>query len=186
MNFSVAKNQIEKILSQRNGYMMLAIGSMLICMIQCLLMFFMVGRERIVVVPPTIEKSFWVSSSGVSSDYLSEMTRFFVMLRLNVTPDNSAAQRDILLRYTDPSVYGELKSLLVQEADKMQDQHVSLAFYPTKDIQTNTKKLKAMVEGDLKSYVGETALPVKHVKYLVSYRYHTGKLFITSFEEVKS
>lgn len=185
MNFSVAKNKIEKILSQRNGYMMLSIAAMFICLMQSILMFFMLDRERIIVVPPNIEKSFWVTSSGVSSEYLSEMTRFFVMLRLNVTPESSAAQRDILLRYTDPSAYGELKSLLVQEADKMQDQHISLAFYPTKDIQTNTKKLKAIIEGDLKSYVGEAPLPAKHVKYLVSYRYHSGKLFITSFEEVK-
>lgn len=184
MNFSLAHNQLEKIFAQRNGYMMLAIGSIVVCLLQMILIFFLVGRERIVITPPGIEKSFWVSASQVSPEYLSEMTNFFANLRLNVTPDNSAIQRDTLLRYTDPAYYNTLKSQLIHEADKVADQHVSFAFYPV-NIKVDSKHFKALIEGDLKSFVGDTSLPTKRVKYMVSYRYDAGRLLVKSFEEVK-
>lgn len=185
MKFSIAKSQLEKMLAQRNGYMILAFGLILVCLIQGILMFVLIGREKIILVPPNIDKSFWVSSQHVSRDYLSEMTRFFAMLRLNITPESASIQRETLLRYTDPNFYGQLNSQLVQEADRMTDQHISMAFFPTTDIKTNEKNLKAVIEGDLKSYVGDVAVPAKHVRYLLSYSYHSGRLFLKSFEEVK-
>lgn len=184
MNFSLAHNQLEKIFAQRNGYMMLAIGSTMVCLLQTLLIFFLVGRERIVVIPPGTEKSFWVSASQVSPEYLSEMTTFFANLRLNVTPDNTTMQRDIFLRYTDPAYYNILKSQLIHEADNVADQHASFAFYPV-NIKVDSKHFKAMIEGDLKSFVGDAALPTKRMKYIVSYRYDAGRLLVKSFEEVK-
>lgn len=185
MKFSVARSQFEKLLIQRNGYMVLAVGSLLICLIQGLLMFYLIGREKIILVPPTIEKSFWVSSQHVSHDYLSEMTRFFAELRLNMTPESARSQRETLLRYTDPNFYGSLNSQLVEEADRMSEQHISMAFFPSIDIKTNEKYLKAIIEGDLKTYVGDVSLATKHVRYLMTYSYHSGRLFLKSFEEMK-
>jgi conjugal transfer pilus assembly protein TraE len=184
MKFTLAHNQLEKIFAQRNGYMMLAIGSMAVCLLQIIFMFFMMGRERIILIPPGIEKTFWVSASQISPEYLSEMTSFFASLRLNVTPDNAAIQRDTILRYTDPAYYNTLKSQLVQEADKLTDQHISFAFYPV-TVKVDAKHFKAIIEGDLKSFVGEAFLPTTRVKYLVSYRYDGGRLLVKSFEEVK-
>jgi conjugal transfer pilus assembly protein TraE len=185
MRFSIARSQLEKIFAQRNGYMMLALGSMFICLMQIIIIFFLIGREKIILVPPNIEKSFWVSAQHISPEYLSEMTTFFANLRLNITSESASIQREILLRYTDPTYYGSLKTQLVQEADKINDQHISMAFFPTADVKVNTNKLQSIIEGDLKSYVGETALPTKHVRYLTTYRYNSGRLFIKSFEEVK-
>lgn len=185
MKFSIAKTHLEKMLAQRNGYMMLSLGLVFVCLVQGILIFVLIGREKIIIVPPDIDKSFWVSSRHVSENYLAEMTRFFVMLRLDVTPERAGIQRETILRYTDPDFYGLLNSQLVQEADRMRDQNISMAFFPSTDIRTNEKKLKAIIEGDLKSWVGDMALPSKHVKYLLSYGYHSGRLFLKSFEEVK-
>lgn len=184
MRFSIERSQLEKLFAQRNGYMMLALGSMLLCLMQVLVMFFLIGREKIILVPPNIEKSFWVTASHVSPEYLSEMTTFFANLRLNITPESAGIQRDSILRYTDPVYYNTLKTQLVQEADRVTDQHISMAFFPV-NVKVDSKHFKAIIEGDLKSYVGEDSLPTKRVNYLVTYRYDAGRLLVKSFEEVK-
>lgn len=109
---------MQHLVQNRNGYLMLASGSMLLNMMLFFAMFIVIGRERIVVVPPVIEKPLWVTSSQVSSDYLSEMSLFFANLRLNVTGSNAASQRDILLRFVAPEHYNDIKAELLNEVDK--------------------------------------------------------------------
>lgn len=184
MRFSINRTRIEKLLAQRNGYMVLAIGAIAICILQLMVMFFMVGREKIIFIPPTIDKSFWVSSEHVSPEYLSEMTLFFANLRFNITATNADMQRESLLKYTDPAYYNTLKMNLVQEADRITEEHVSMAFFPV-NVKVDTKHFKAIIEGDLKSYVGDTALPTNRIRYLLTYRYDEGRLLVKSFEEVK-
>ena len=186
MNFSTYRSHLEKVIEQRNGYLLLASMGLALCLFETIIIFCLIGRERIVVVPPAIEKSFWVSAQNVSPEYLSEMTTFFANLRLNLTADSAATQRLMLLRYTDADYYGALKSQLVAEADKITEQHLSISFYPTTDVKVETKKLRTIIEGDLKTYVGETALPVKHVRYIITFKYNAGRLLIKSFEEVKN
>lgn len=184
MRFSIERSQLEKIFAQRNGYMMLAMGSLLLCLLQVVVIFCLIGREKVILVPPSIEKSFWVSAQHVSPEYLSEMTTFFANLRLNMTAESAMTQRDTLLRYTDPVYYNVLKAQLVQEADRISDQHISIAFFPV-NVKVDSKHFKAIIEGDLKSYVGEASLPGKRVSYMITYRFDAGRLLVKSFEEVK-
>lgn len=185
MNLATYRSHLEKIISQRNGYLVIASGMLLVCLLQCLIILFLYGREKIVIVPPMVEKSFWVSSHHVSPEYLSEMTMFFCNLRLNMTPENASMQRETLLRYTDPDYYSDLKSRLVQEEDRINEQHISMAFYPV-NVKVSSDKLQVMIDGDLKAQVGDASIPTRRVRYLVSYRYDAGRLLIKSFEEVKN
>lgn len=185
MNISTYRSHLEKIISQRNGYLILAATSLIVCFLEAIIIFCLIGKERIVLVPPSIEKTFWVSANSVSPEYLSEMSMFFANLRLNMTPEIAASQREILLRYTDPAYYNNLKEQLIKEADKLNEQHISLAFYPI-NIKVNNNGLQTIIEGDLKASVGDAPIPTKRVKYLVKYRYDNGRLLIKAFEEVKN
>ena len=51
-------------------------------------MFNMVGRERIVLTPPAIDKSFWVAKDKVSASYLEQMGSFIAYLTLDVSPSS--------------------------------------------------------------------------------------------------
>lgn len=183
MNLSVARSEIEKMFSQRNGYLTLAAGAIVLCFLQSLIIFALIGREKIVIVPPSIEKRFWISAQGASAEYLSEMSAFFVNLRLNMTPDSVFYQHELLLHYVDPAFYNAVKAELVKESDKIKDQHISTVFYPV-NIKVDAKKLIAIIEGDFKPFVGEVAMPVKRTTYKISYRFDDGKLLVKSFEEV--
>lgn len=142
-------------------------------------------RERVVIVPPVIEKPLWVTSSQVSPEYLIDMSKYFSILRLNVTTSNAVSQRDDLLRYVAPEHYNDIKTELLLEADKLKKSHISTAFFPI-NVDVDTKKLLARVTGDMHSSVGDIHLPIQHVTYEISYKYQNGRLIITSFDEVKS
>jgi conjugal transfer pilus assembly protein TraE len=185
MNLATYRSHLEKIISQRNGYLVMASGLILLCLLQSIVIIFSYGRERIVIVPATIEKSFWVDSNNVSPEYLSLMTKYYLSLRFNLTPENVAEQREELLRYIDPAYYSDLKSRLVQEEDRIREQHINMVFYPV-DVKENTKKMQVIVDGDLKINIGDAPIPTKRTRYLISYRYRAGRLLIKSFEEVKN
>lgn len=184
MKALIHQSRINQLFEQRNGYLVLASASLLLCLLLVVLCFYLSNRERIVVVPPTIERSFWVSNSEVSADYLSQMTTFLAYLRLNVTPDNVNNQRQLLLRYTDPAFYGPFNDQLVADQDRIAAEHVSSAFYPV-GVEVDAKKLIAVITGDLTSSVGTTQIPPQRVTYAMHYRYVNGRLWLTQFEEVK-
>ncbi len=65
----------------------LAILGLVVCVgLSLLIMFNMVGRERIVLTPPTIDKTFWVAKDKVSASYLEQMGAFMAYLTLDVVP----------------------------------------------------------------------------------------------------
>lgn len=186
MQFSVYRSALQKMLAQRNSYAVLALCNGVLCLLLMGWVFCLMGRERILVLPPVVEKSFWVTNAQVSAEYLSEMTAFFAYLRLNVTADSAASQHALLLRYTDPSYYNRLKGQLLQEADRLNEQHLSSAFFPV-SVQVDSRHLTAFVTGDLQGSVGEIVLPLQRVKYKVTYRWVGGRLFVQTFtQEVSS
>lgn len=184
MKNAIHLSHLQRLMAQRNGYLVLAAGLMLLCVLLSLMVLHLIGRERIIVTPPVVHQSFWVDHDEVSPQYLSEMTSFFAQLRLTKTPSNAAFQRDTLLRYTDPHYYGILKNELVAEEDHIQVSHINLVFYPV-NVEVNAKQLIAHITGDLYSTVGDTSLQPMRITYRVQYRYDQGRLLVQSFQEEK-
>ncbi len=178
------KTRIVQLIEQRNGYMVLACGLTVLCLLLVILSFYLSDRERIIITPPLVEHGFWVTNSEVSSQYLADMTTFFMYLRLNVTPESADNQRQSLLRYVYPSDYGAFNTLLISERDRIIAQHISSAFYPV-NMQIDAKALSVMITGDLISSVGTTQLSPQRVAYFVKYHYSNGRLLVEQFQEVK-
>lgn len=185
MQFSRYRSELQAMVAKRNGYAVISVTALLLCVILSLVAVWAMGREKIIVVPPVIEKSFWVSNSQVSEEYLTEMTGFFAYLRLNVTPDSVDNQHRTLLQYTDPSAYSRLKNQLDQEAVRIKETHLSTAFFPTQVVVDNPH-LTAQIIGDLHGKVGDTTLPTQRVTYAVHYRFAHGRLWVSAFEEIVS
>src|SRR4051812_33799533 len=118
MKYLLHHSRLQHLIQHRNGYLVLASGSILLNIILAIAFIMLSNNERIVMVPPSINKSFWVTANQVSPEYLSEMSLFFASLRFNITPSNAIMQREQLLRYVHPSLYESLKIELVAEADR--------------------------------------------------------------------
>lgn len=183
MQITHHKSRLQQLIAQRNGYLVLAVGLIGLTLLLAISLYRLIGRERIVIAPPVVEQAFWVDAKTISPTYLSQMTVFFAQLRLNVTPDSAAYQRETLLRYTDPSYYGDFKNALVSEADHLTQTHTSLVFYPV-DVSVDAPHLTAKISGDFSATVGNVSLPVKRLTYQIIYRYAQGRLWLRSFQEV--
>lgn len=185
MRHLLEQSRLQHLIKSRNGYLALASASLLLNVLLVSFLFFMVGRERIVVIPPEVNKSFWMTTGKVSPEYLSEMVLYFTSLGFNVTPGNVDMQHNLLLRYVDPDYYETLKMRLLDVKDKLKKDHITTSFYPN-DVKVDTKKLIARVSGDLHYTVGDINLAPSHVTYQFGFSYRQGQLRITSFPEVKA
>lgn len=183
MQFSRYRSELQKMVARRNGYAVISVAALMLCVFLGLLLLWSMGREKTVLVPPVIEKNLWVSRGEVSEEYLSEMTAFFAYLRLNLTQESAALQHSTLLQYTDPDLYNRLKSQLAQEAEHLKEAHLSTAFFPVK-VAADSNHLKVQITGDLHGRVGDSVLPTQRVTYAVHYRLAGGRLWVTAFDEV--
>jgi conjugal transfer pilus assembly protein TraE len=183
MDITFLQKTLASLQESRNRYLLLTYG---LLFMNLLLLFFCLSlafRERTIVVPANLEHPFWISSQAVSAPYLNEMSRYFAMLRLNVTPETATNQQEALLQFTDPSFYGAFKNTLVAERDTLVAHHIALAFYPVA-VTPDAQHLSAKVTGDLVTFLGETPLPAKRVSYRLSFRLSDSRLMIAEFKEL--
>ena len=185
MKIQIQKSLLQYAISRRNGYLTIACGSLLLNALLSIGMISMIGHEKIILVPPKIAQSFWVSHNNVSPEYLSEMSSFFAILRFNITPNTIENQRETLLRYVSPEYYESLKIELINEAERMTKGHINTAFYPV-DVKTDVKHFETLVTGDLIVTIGANQLPVRRVIYKICYSYNNYRLLVKKLIEVKS
>lgn len=186
MKHVLKKSRIQYLVDNRNGYLVLASGSLILNILLSAIIYFMLGYEKTVLVPPEITREFWVSTNKVSPEYLSSMSIFLTEVRLNLTPSNAAIQRQLFLGYVDPKNYEKLKTKLIEEEEQLKKEHVSISFFITNPPQVDAKNMLAKVTGDLQYIVGDSLQPTQHVTYQISYRLSAGRLMIQSFEEIKN
>lgn len=88
-------------------------GSLLANTVLALLVARFANRERVVLVPPTIHKTFWVNEERASGEYLEQMAYFLMQLNVDVTPQNVDHQARVLMQYAAPAAYGELRAAML-------------------------------------------------------------------------
>jgi len=143
------KTYIDHLKERRNGYLLLASGSILLNILMAGVIALTAGRERVILVPPEIERPLSVTSIRVSPEYLSDMSLFLSDLLLNVTPDNAAAQHAVFLRYVAPDRYGKLKGELLTQEERLVKEHMTVIFKRTGtgvDVKHMAAKISGVVE----------------------------------------
>ena len=141
MNKELFERNQQFLLFQRNIFC--ALSLILAVSLVVLLFFLFTKRERIVVVPPVVEQTFWVDGKNVSSTYLEQFGYFLSSLLLTKSPETAASQRTILLRHADAAFSGELKNKLIEEETKLKKQNASYVFHPMKiEAKPKEKKIK--------------------------------------------
>lgn len=184
MNYKIHYNTLKKHIAERNHALLVIVVLFMLLLLQSMLMLDLVNRRAMhfTPLPPVIHSPFSISRDRVSDSYLSDMTRYFAMLRLNYTPASLPEQTKLLLRYTDAKFYGALKEELAKENKQAQQHDVSLYFAPVQTA-VSAKQLTVFISGDLTRFVGKARLPTERVRYRVQYHYYDGVLRITSFQQ---
>lgn len=181
MNINMLKTTLVDAIKQRNVFLLTTLLCLVIILLEtCLLLSCLGKHERIVIVPPDMHAVGYIDKDGVSDSYLADMTRYYALLFLDVTPSSAPAQAQALLNYVAPQSAGALKDQLLAQADKLKAHQLSLRFAPT-NIEVNSKVLVADITGDLHFYVGKSEVNVVRATYRVHYQLNNGALQITSF-----
>jgi conjugal transfer pilus assembly protein TraE len=142
----------------------------------------MVGRERVVVVPPSINKTFWVESERVSAEYLEQMAYFLLQLTLNVTPQSIDHQSRMLLQYAAPAAYGELRSALTTAAERVKRDGASTVF-SAQDLAVDANAQRVGVRGLLTTFISDRRVSEVSKGYVIELQYAGGRIYLKALRE---
>lgn len=186
MNINILKTTLTEAIKQRNVFLLTTLLCLVIILLETCLLVSSFGRnDRILYVPPNMHAVGYVDKNGVSDSYLADMTRYYALLFLDVTPSSAPAQAQALLNYVAPQSMGALKDQLLAQADKLKAHQLSLRFAPT-NIDVNNKALVADITGELHFYVGKAEVNVIRPTYRVHYQLNNGALQIVSFNVLEN
>ena len=162
--------------------LVLLVGSTLVNLILATFAVRVFGRERIVVVPPTVHRTFWVEADRVSPEYLEEMGYFLMQLILNVTPQSVDHQAKVLLQYAAPAAFGELRTALLAAAERLKRDGAATVF-SAQDVIVDERALKVGIRGQLTTFVSDRRVSDLAKGYAIEFQYSAGRLFLKAFRE---
>lgn len=160
----------------------LLVGSMLANVALAVLSLRMANRERVVMVPPTIHKSFWVETDRVSGEYLEQMAYFLMQLTLDVTPQSVDHQSGLLMQYAAPAAYGDLRAAMATTADRLKRDGASTVF-SAQDIVVDEAAQRVGVRGQLTTFVSDRRVSDVSKGYAIELQYAGGRIFLKAFRE---
>lgn len=139
------------------------------------------ARKRVTIVPPVIEKGFWVEETSASKEYLEQMAEFFVTYVLTATPKSIDAKIVNFERYIAPSSYGIIKNEMISLAKKMKKNNISQAFLPDRTVLQNQD---VVISGILKRFVGTVETSSENKSYKIGFIVRNGEIYVNSFQAV--
>lgn len=164
-------------------FLRIVVGAVLmIALIEAVALMKTIGTERTIVTPPKIEKSFWVSSEGVSKSYLEQMAYFYAGLVLSSTKSTGEYQKAMFLQYASPDKRGKLTAEMNARLEFMEKNAASTLF-TTDGVNADEKLMRVAVYGTLETYVQDRRISAQKVIYVVAFRNVNGTLFVNEFKE---
>ena len=183
MDFERLNSDIKE-MRRRNRSLGLTVGALAIGHVVALIVILnLIGTVRTVIVPPLIDKSFWVSRDKASSEYLEQMGSFIAWLVLDVTPSSIDWKKGVLLGYVEPGQYGALKTRQEVEAERLKRINASTLFMPQQLVPSEDAQT-VVVRGRLRTLVNgfETGNDLK--AYLVEFSFNGARMHLKTFKEL--
>lgn len=179
MNRSLALSQKARLVKQRN---ILSSSTALLAII-CLglVAFVCVSREKIIIVPARIEKSFWMQGSEFSPNYIEQMALYYLSFLLNKHRSNIRYNHEFVLRFAASSYYGELKKRLFKESKRLEEENLATTFYPKKT-SVDPKSLVCEVTGLFQGRVGSAKVMEEEVTFILQFTLEGGIPMISQFK----
>ncbi|HOM15613.1 MAG TPA: type IV conjugative transfer system protein TraE [Rubrivivax sp.] len=183
MDFARLSSDLKE-LRRRNRGLALALGGLVLGQVLSLVVVLnLLGSVRTLVVPPSINKSFWVERDKASAEYLEQMGSFIAWLVLDVTPASIDWKKDMLLGYVEPAQHGALKTRQDLEAARLKHINASTAFMPQQLVPSEDAQ-SVVVRGRLRTLVNTQETSNEARAYLIEFSYAGGRMHLKTFKEV--
>lgn len=141
-------------------------------------------KSQEIVLTPVIQSPVSISSSRISHDYLELMTRDVALMILNRTPQSLEYWMNNVLKITDPSAYGDVKSKLVVMRQKFANSDFTQSFDIEKIYINPDDMLTSEVTGILHVYVGSKEVAQEPVRYRLNWTYQGLSLKLAGFSKL--
>lgn len=139
---------------------------------------------RTVMVPPEINKEFWVDGHHISPEYLEQMGSWVVDQYASVTPYTAEYKTNLLLKYVHPSVFGELQQRFRAGNIRLKADNLSKVFQP-REVRISESGQSVAFIGTAESWIADKRIPGSGgIKaYLVTFNYDGYKTTIKELRE---
>lgn len=142
------------------------------------------GSERTVIVPPNIERSFWVSKDKASREYLEQMAAYVAWLTLDVTPATVDWKRNALLDWAVPSQHAALKTQMDLEAERLRRHNAATSFLP-QQLVADENEQTVVVVGRLRRQINGADVGEPETRsYLARFAFAGGRVHLHTFKEI--
>jgi conjugal transfer pilus assembly protein TraE len=161
---------------------LLLAASMLATAVLAVLVVRQSGRERVVLVPPAVHKTFWVEPERASPEYLEQMGYFLAQLTLNVTPQSVEHQSRLLLQYAAPASWGDLRTAMAANAERIKRDGASTVFSP-QDLQVDEATQRVGLRGLLTTFISDRRVSEVSKGYAIEFQVEGGRIVLKNFRE---
>jgi len=173
-----------KEIRKRNHALSILVGVLSTCVLVALIIIVkVVGTERTIVVPPTLSKSFWLTTSKASASYLEQMGSYVAWLILDVSPETIDWKKKELLSWVAPEEHGAFKVKQEVEAERLKRMNASTYWLPQQFV-PNEETQSVVIRGRLKTQVNGQETTADSKAYLVEFDYDGGRVHLKGFKEM--
>lgn len=183
MNLSTLSQRFQKVLKQRNQLVPLVLLLSVSQIILICLLFF--KEEKIVFLPPQLEKPFSLDGRAYSPAYYEQMGVYLSSILLTKSGSTAEGQVNLLLKHVDPSVEGVFRRDLVEEAEVLKKENMSYVFFP-KITHVNFHKHSVKIDGEMHAYVGDSRISTQKESYRFIFKQRGHLLYLLDFQKEKT
>lgn len=160
---------------------------LIIVSVQSYLVIELYDRKTVVVLPPRVEKEFWVAGDTLSRSYLEQVAYFIADRLFNVSPENVKSSIDMILPFltTEPENLKKIREQLIAYAREIIDNDIYQSFYAMKFLigKDRNKRPFMRIEGILRRTSGDVYIGQRKAILNLFFKVKNGRLIIYELEK---
>lgn len=175
---SILASHVSNVARQKSIYLIFAFVMLLLNV--SLVTAMLIREDKVIIVPPEINKTFWVTKSSTSREYIEEMSVFLAYLMLDQTPSSVAHKREMILKYVSSEYYNALFQKLTHQEEYISANDISTKFSLQ---EIKVKENASTITGELSHYVADKMIEKAQVTYKLTFEYSGYRLLLSSFKK---
>ena len=172
MNVKEYTAEISARLALRSFFIYAFAASLIVNVILAIGLIVLDKKDRVVVLPAEITKSFWLDADGVSPEYLEQMGLFALQLALNNSPETFEHNQRKLLQYVSPEQGGR----------RMKSANASVHMLP-EAVETRASTMQVSVRGNVRQFIGDKLTSMQKKCWIVKFTYRNSRLWLETMQE---
>ena len=182
MNVKEYTTEISARLAMRSFFIYAFAASLIVNVILAFGLIVLDKKDRVVVLPAEITKSFWLDADGVSPEYLEQMGLFALQLALNNSPETFEHNQRKLLQYVSPDQRGATEVFLTAQGRRMKSANASVHMLP-EAVETRASAMQVSVRGNVRQFIGDKLTSMQKKCWIVKFTYRNSRLWLETMQE---